>query len=122
MALDPLQVLIYALVITGNPAPAECNLKPNNVVICSNGVSAVEDAKTRGMILNNKILVQPAVDGGLMFSNGITAIRASAGWIRFSSGIQARHDTAGYRNAFRVAPDLICSEISETKAICQKRE
>ncbi len=120
MALAPLQVLIYALVVTGNPVPAECNLKPDKTVVCSNGITAVEDTRTGGMILNDKIKVQPAMDGSLLFSNGITATRASAGWIRFSSGIQARHDTAGYRNAFRVAPDLICAEVSETKAACQR--
>jgi hypothetical protein len=121
MALAPLEVLIYALVITGHPVPTECNLRPDKTVVCSNGVTAADNGTGVGMVLNGTVNIQPARDGSLLFSNGITASRSSAGWIRFSSGISARRDTAGYRNTFLVAPDLICTEESETKASCKKR-
>ncbi|HEX9462004.1 MAG TPA: hypothetical protein VGB82_05335 [Alphaproteobacteria bacterium] len=121
MALAPLEVLIYALVITGQPVPAECNLRPDKTVACSNGVTAAATGTGVGMVLNGTVSIQPARDGSLLFSNGITASRGSAGWIRFSTGIAARRDTSGYRNSFLVAPDLVCTEESETKASCKKR-
>ena len=121
MALAPLEVLIYALVITGKPVPIECDLRADKSVVCTNGMTAVQDTKAGGMVFNGTIKVQAARDGRLLFSNGITATRASAGWIKFSSGIEARKDTSGAYNAFLVAPDLLCLEVSETKATCRKR-
>jgi hypothetical protein len=122
MALAPLEVLIYAIVVTGQPVPAECTLKPDKTVACTNGVTAVEGSGHMGMVLNGNVSIQPARDGSLLFSNGITVSRSSAGWIRFSNGIAARKDLSGYRNTFLVAPDLVCTEESETKASCKKRE
>lgn len=121
MALAPLEVLIYALVIAGKPVPAECNLRPDKSVVCTNGMTATEDTAAGGMVFNGAIKVQAARDGRLLFSNGITASRTSAGWITFSSGIAARKDMSGATNAFLVAPDLVCVEVSETKASCHKR-
>ncbi len=126
MALAPIEVLIYALVITGQPVPATCDLKPDKSVACSNGLTAVEDRAVGGMVfdgkaLKNKVKIQVARDGRLLFSNGITASRASAGWIKFSSGIETRRDMSGHVNTFLVAPDLVCTEVSDTQAACHKR-
>ena len=122
MALAPLEVLIYALVVTGQPVPAECTLKPDKSVACTNGVTAVENRLPGGlMILNNKIAIQTARDGSLLFSNGITAGRTSSGWIKFSTGVEARRDMSGHTNTFLVAPDLVCTQDSDTKASCKKR-
>jgi len=122
MALAPLEVLIYALVVTGQPVPTECTLKPDKSVACTNGVTAVENRRAGGlMILNDKIAVQAARDGTLLFSNGITASRTSSGWIKFSNGVEARRDMSGHTNTFLVAPDLVCSQESESKASCRKR-
>ena len=107
----------------GKPVPTECTLKPDKTTVaCTNGVTAVDASRSGGlMVLNGTIMIRPARDGSLMFSNGITASRGSAGWINFSSGVSARKDTSGYRNSFLVAPDLVCTEESETKASCKKR-
>lgn len=127
MALAPLEVLIYALVITGNPVPTDCNLRTDKSVVCTNGLTATEDRRAGGMVFDGKslagkkVMVQYGRDGSLLFSNGITASRASAGWIRFSSGVEARRDMSGASNAFLVAPDLICTEISGTQASCKRR-
>ncbi len=127
MALAPLEVLIYALVVTGNPVPAECNLRPDKSVLCTNGITATEDRRVGGIVFDGKIFkgkpvkLQAARDGSLLFSNGITASRTSAGWIKFSSGVEARRDMSGAQNAFLVAPDLICTQVSDTQAVCKKR-
>lgn len=127
MALAPLEVLIYALVITGNPVPAECSLRPDKSVACTNGMTAVEDRRAGGIIFDGKslsgkkVLVRYGRDGGLLFSNGISAARTSAGWIKFSSGVEARRDMSGVHNAFLVAPDLICTEDGDTHAACKRR-
>jgi hypothetical protein len=121
MALAPLEVLIYALVIAGKPEPVTCDLKPDKTVVCSNHMSAVEDTRAGGMVFNGTVKVQAARDGRLLFSNGITVMRSSAGWIKFSSGVEARKDVSGGRNTFLVAPDLVCTETSETQAACHRR-
>jgi hypothetical protein len=90
MALAPLEVLIYALVIAGKPEPVTCDLKPDKTVVCSNHMSAVEDTRAGGMVFNGTVKVQAARDGRLLFSNGITVMRSSAGWIKFSSGVEAQ--------------------------------
>lgn len=127
MALAPLEVLIYALVITGNPVPTDCALRADKSVLCTNGLSAAEDPRVGGilfdgkMLAGKKVLVRYGRDGSLLFSNGITASRTSAGWIKFSSGVEARRDMSGASNAFLVAPDLICTEVTGTQASCKRR-
>lgn len=127
MALAPLEVLIYALVITGNPVPTDCTLKADRSVLCTNGLSATEDPRVGGILFDGKMLAGKKVmvhygrDGSLLFSNGITASRTSAGWIKFSSGVEARRGMSGAPNAFLVAPDLLCTELSETQASCKRR-
>lgn len=124
MALAPLEVLIYALVITGNPVPTECNLRPDRTVACTNGVTVREDAQAGAMVFNGPkgpVKLQYARDGSLLFSNGITAARTSTGWITFSSGVEARRDMSGATNSFLVAPNLVCTALSDTKAACKER-
>lgn len=125
MALAPIEVLIYALVITGNPVPAACDVRPDKSALCTNGVRATESVSGivfDGTSLNGKrVMVQYARDGRLLFSNGISASRTSAGWIKFSNGIEARRDMSGAGNTFLIAPDLVCSETSETHADCRRR-
>jgi hypothetical protein len=125
MALVPLEVLIYALVVTGNPVPADCTLQRDKSVLCTNGVTATQGVNGimfDGKSLNGKkVMVQYAHDGSLLFSNGITASRTSAGWIKFSNGIQARRDMAGVANEFLVTPDLVCTQVSDTQASCKRR-
>ena len=125
MALAPIEVLIYALVITGNPVPTDCSVQRDKSVLCTNGViatQAVSGIVFDGKSLNGKkIMLQYARDGSLLFSNGITASRTSAGWIKFSNGIEARRDMSGGTNTFLVAPDLVCAEISPTQANCKRR-
>jgi hypothetical protein len=119
MALAPLEVLIYALVIAGKPIPADCTLKADKSVVCSNGMKAVE-TPTHAILFNDKVLVQHATDGSLLFSNGITAQMGSAGWIRFSSGLSARRDPRG-TGGFVVSPDLFCHDVEIGRAECIKR-
>lgn len=125
MALAPIEVLIYALVITGNPVPTDCSVQRDKSVLCTNGVTATQAVSGivfDGKSLNGKkVMLQYARDGSLLFSNGITASRTSAGWIKFSNGIEARRDMSGVTDGFLVAPDLICSEISDTQATCKRR-
>ncbi len=124
MALAPIEVLIYALVITGSPVPASCDLKTDKSVACTNGVVAIEDGQTRGMILTPKgkdpVKVQPARDGRLLFSNGITSQMGSAGWVNFSNGMRARRNP-GVEPGFVVSPDLFCTQVSEISAACRRR-
>ena len=125
MAITPIEVLIYALVISGKPDVMSCDLKPNQSVQCSNGVTAIADRTVGGMILTiggkETVKIQAARDGQLLFSNGITAIRLPSGWIKFSNGVETRRDTSGVYNAFLVAPDWICSEVDMNRASCKKR-
>ncbi|HTY68414.1 MAG TPA: hypothetical protein VMH36_17300 [Alphaproteobacteria bacterium] len=125
MALAPIEVLIYALVITGNPVPTDCSVQRDKSVLCTNGLTATQAVNGivyEGKSLNGKkIMVQYARDGSLLFSNGISASRTSAGWIKFSNGVEARRDMSGGTNMFLVAPDLVCSEISSTQATCKRR-
>lgn len=120
MALAPIEVLIYAFVVTGSPVPAACDVRPDKSVLCTNGVTAVED-RGGGIVFNGKIMVKYARDGSLLFSNGITASRTSAGWIKFSNGVEARRDMSGTVNTFLVAPDLVCTQESQTHADCRRR-
>jgi hypothetical protein len=119
MALAPLEVLIYALVIAGKPIPADCTMKPDKTVVCSNGMKAAE-TQTHAILFNDKVLVTHAMDGGLLFSNGITAQMGSAGWIRFSNGVSARRDPRG-TGGFVVSPDLFCHDVEAGKAACVRR-
>jgi len=125
MALTPIEVLIYALVITGNPVPTNCSLQRDKSVLCTNGLTATEGVSGivfDGKSLNGKrVMVQYARDGRLLFSNGISASRTSAGWIKFSNGVEARRDMSGAGNSFLVAPDLVCTEDSDTQATCKRR-
>jgi hypothetical protein len=124
MALQPLEVLIYALVLTGNPAPASCDLKKDKTVVCTNGVTATEDKQAGGMVLSLKdkdpVKIVAARDGRLLFSNGITSAMGSAGWVNFSTGVRARRST-GREIGFMIAPDLFCEDVSETSAACHRR-
>jgi hypothetical protein len=119
MALAPLEVLIYALVIAGKPVPADCTLKADKTVVCSNGMKAAE-TPAHAILFNDKVLVSHANDGSLLFSNGITAQMGSAGWIRFSSGVSARRDPRG-SGGFIVSPDLFCHEVEMGRAECIRR-
>jgi hypothetical protein len=119
MALAPLEVLIYALVIAGKPVPADCTLKADKTIVCSNGMKAAE-TPAHDILFNDKILVSHAHDGGLMFSNGITAQMGSAGWIRFSNGVSARRDPRG-SGGFVVSPDLFCQTVEPGRAECIRR-
>jgi hypothetical protein len=125
MALAPIEVLIYALVITGNPVPTDCSVQRDKSVLCTNALmatQAVNGIVYEGKSLDGKkVMVQYARDGSLLFSNGISASRSSAGWIKFSNGVEARRDMAGGTNTFLVAPDLVCSEVSDTRATCKRR-
>lgn len=126
MALAPLEVLMYAMIVGGSPAPMECTLRPDKKsVACSNGVSATEDKKF-GMILHPPKNADPVTftgtsDGRLIFSNGIEGKMTAAGWIKFSNGIQARRDTRGQADTFMISGGLICSIVNETKAACKAR-
>jgi hypothetical protein len=125
MALAPLEVLMYAMIVGGNAAPMECNLRADKTVACTNGVSATEDKKF-GMILQpgkdkEAVTFTGTSDGRLIFSNGIEGKMTAAGWIKFSNGIQARRDTRGQADTFMISGGLICTIASETKAVCKQR-
>jgi hypothetical protein len=126
MALAPLEVLMYAMIVGGNAAPMECNLHADKkTVACSNGISATEDKKF-GMILQDQkskeaVTFTGTNDGRLIFSNGIEGKMTAAGWIKFSNGIQARRDLRGQVDTFMISGGLICTIASETKAVCKQR-
>jgi len=126
MALAPLEVLMYAMIVGGTAAPMECNLRADKkTVACTNGVSATEDKKF-GMILQlpkekEAVTFTGTSDGRLIFSNGIEGKMTAAGWIKFSNGIQARRDTRGQTDTFMISGGLVCSIASETKAVCKQR-
>lgn len=125
MALAPIEVLIYALAITGTPVPIACDMRPDKAVVCTNGMTVREDSRVGGMVFSPQkgapVMVKYGRDGRLLFSNGVTASRTSAGWIKFSSGVEARRDMSGETNTFLVAPDLVCTEMSPTQASCKRR-
>jgi len=125
MALVPLEVLMYAMIVGGNPAPTECDLRPDNKsVVCTNGVTATHD-KQFGMILQHgkkdPVTFTGTSDGRLVFSNGVEGKMTSAGWIKFSNGVQARRDTRGGADTFMISGGFVCSVASETKAVCRQR-
>ena len=125
MPLAPLEVLMYAMIVGGNPAPMECTMKPDKKsVVCTNGITAVED-KQFGMILRqakkDDVTFTGTSDGRLVFSNGIEGKMTAAGWIKFSNGIQARRDTRGQADTFMISGGLACSIINETTAGCKQR-
>ncbi len=125
MALVPLEVLMYAIIVGGQAAPTECTLRPDKSVICSNGISATED-KQFGMVLQNTkkneaVTMTGTSDGRLVFSNGLEGKMTAAGWIKFSNGIQARRDTRGQAGTFMISGGLVCSTVAEDKAACVQR-
>ena len=54
MALAPIEVMIYALVITGNPVPVACDVRPDKSVLCTNGMTVTKDA-VRAVHLGSKL-------------------------------------------------------------------
>lgn len=126
MALAPLEVLMYAMIVGGSAAPMECDLRADKkAVSCTNGVSATEDKKF-GMVLQDPkkkeaVTFSGTSDGRLIFSNGIEGKMTAAGWIKFSNGIQARRDLRGQVDTFLFSGGLVCSSASETKAVCKLR-
>lgn len=126
MALSPLEVLMYAIIVAGSPpTPAECELKPDKTVVCSNGITAVEDKKF-GMVLQypkkkENVTFTGTGDGRLLFSNGLEGRMTAAGWIKFSNGIQARRDTRKHGDSFLISPGLECAIVAENKAACKAR-
>lgn len=128
MALAPLEVLMYAIIVAGAAVPTECELKPDKSVVCNNGVTAVEDKKF-GMVLHyqkkrqkevEKVTFTGTGDGRLLFSNGLEGRMTAAGWIKFSNGIQARRDLR-QGESFLISPGLVCSVVGEKKAACKER-
>lgn len=125
MALAPLEVLMYAMIVGGNPAPTECDLRPDKKsVVCTNGVTATED-KQFGLILQqgkkDPVSFTGTSDGRIMFSNGLQGQMTSAGWLKFTNGVQARRDPRGQAGTFMIAGGFVCAMASETKAACKQR-
>ncbi|MBM3538036.1 MAG: hypothetical protein FJX55_09405 [Alphaproteobacteria bacterium] len=125
MALVPLEVLMYAMIVGGNPAPTECSLRPDQKsVVCTNGVTATEDKQFGTILQHGKkdpVTYTGTSDGRIVFSNGIEGKMTSAGWIKFSNGIQARRDTRGQAGTFVISGGFVCSVTGETKAACRQR-
>ncbi len=122
MAVPPvLDILVYALVLSGAPKAISCEAHSETQIVCSNGTTATWDTQA-GYASVNGIPVTRDKNGRVVFGNGITSSRTAFGWTAFTNGVQVRHDVLGGRpDAYLVNPDLICDKVSETKAACTKR-
>lgn len=122
MAAAPiLDILIYALVLSGAPSPMSCEVQRDNSIRCSNGTTATWDSRT-DLVSVNRIPVTRNADGHFIFGNGITSARNSFGWTRFTNGVMIRRDyLGGHPDAYLVNPALLCQDVTPTKAECKPR-
>ena len=121
MAWPPvLDILIYALVLSGTPAPATCEAKTEELVVCTNGTTAKWDARTDISSVNGTPVYRR--NGRTVFGNGISGGKNAFGWTVFSNGVMTRRDSLGGNpDAYLINPDLICEAVGERKAACRKR-
>ena len=122
MATPPvLEILIYALVLSGAPTPISCEVQRDNTVRCSNGTTASWDERA-GYATVNAIPVVRNGEGRLVFGNGITSARNAFGWTQFTNGVAIRRDyLGGNPDAYYVQPSLFCAEVTPSKAACRQR-
>jgi len=116
MALNVLEVAIYAMVLAGGD-PLVCTRQhgTEEMVLCTNGEVIRMDGDR--ITLKNDISVVKFPDGTLAFSNGIRSKWGSAGWVQFSNDIAVRRN---YDNSFKTNKGVVCRALSEDKASCQK--
>lgn len=121
MAWPPiLDILVYAMVLSGAPGPGACEATSQETIVCTNGVAAKWDERTDTIAVNGTPVYRQA--GRYVFGNGITGSRNSFGWTVFSNGVMIRHDVLGGRpEAYLINPDLVCDTVSEKKAECRRR-
>ncbi len=121
MAVPPvLDILVYAVILTGTPTPLACEAKSERMVLCSNGTAGTWDPRTDAVAVNGTpVFIQ---NGRYKFGNGITGSRNSFGWTAFSNGVMIRRDyLGGHPDAYFINPDLLCETVGEGKAACRKR-
>jgi hypothetical protein len=114
-----LDILIFALVLGGAPAPMSCEIAKDSSIRCSNGATATWEERA-GYTSVNGIPVTRKPDGHLIFGNGITSSRNAFGWTQFTNGVAIRRDYLGGRpDAYYVNPSLLCQEVTPSKAECK---
>ena len=116
MPLNVLEVTIFAMVLSGGD-PLACTRQEGTeeMILCTNGQVATLD--TDRITFKDGTAVVKFPDGTLAFSNGIRSHWGSAGWVQFSNRISIRRNPDG---SFKTSGGLICRNLSEEKANCQK--
>lgn len=113
MALNVLEVAVYALVLMGaDPQPFTCSQSPTGVH-CTLDVVAVPGER-ESINFSNGVRVTKH-GRGLQFSNGISATMDSAGWVQFSNGVGVRRVAA---EQFRFSNGMACMQRSPVEASC----
>lgn len=109
--MNPLQVAVYALVLSGGSEPFTCTGQ-GNWVHCSNNMWARYN--TVGEItFQDGTAARRLTDGTLVFTNGITTTWGSAGWVNFSNGHEVRRMSDG---SFRFNGGMECADGPEDGA------
>ena len=121
MAWLPLvDIVMYAVVLTGTPQPASCEATSETTAVCSTGVKATWDPRTNiPSVGGTPVYVD---NGHYKFGNGITGTHNAFGWTLFTNGMMVRHNNLGGRpDAWLINPNLVCDTADERKASCLKR-
>jgi len=116
MALNVMEVAVFALVMLGqNPEPFTCETTQAGAR-CSHGLAAFESGRDTILFSNGVRVAKP--DGqSIVFSNGIrTTHMDPAGWLRFSNGIGVRVEPD--RVSWRFNNGYGCRVMSPTMGGC----
>jgi hypothetical protein len=120
MAAPILDILMFAVVLSGTPTPMACEAKSETDFVCSGGINATWDPRTNIASVGGTPVYRQ--DGKYKFGNNISGSRNSFGWTVFSNGMMVRHDNLGGRpDAWLINPDLLCDTVDERHAACKRR-
>jgi hypothetical protein len=121
MAWPPvLDILVYAVVLSGAPAPTVCEAVSEDTVTCTNGATGKWDPRSDTVAVDGTpVYLQ---NGKYVFGNGMTSSRNAFGWTAFTNGMMIRRDVLGGKpDAWLISPDLECETVTERKAECRRR-
>ena len=122
MAWPPVvDILMYAVVLSGGPTALSCEATSADSVVCSNGTTAKWNERTNLVSVNGNPVYYR--DGHYEFLGTLmTGARNSFGWTVFTNGVMVRRDyLGGHPDAWFINPDLLCETTGERTAACRKR-
>jgi hypothetical protein len=118
MALNVLEVAVYAMVMLGGSQQTFiCEANPTGVR-CSHGLAAFP-SENDSIMFSDGTRVSKDARRQIQFSNGLTTYMDSAGWIQFSNGIGFRRDTR-VASRIRFTSGAMCEQVGETMARCNR--